>query len=72
MFIESGVYYGMTRRDLEATADVVRRAEQNGYKAVAVTVDTPYLGKRRADERYKFSLPSHLKSELVCRISYIC
>ncbi|XP_075240890.1 2-Hydroxyacid oxidase 1-like isoform X2 [Convolutriloba macropyga] len=48
-------------KDLEATADVVRRAEQNGYKAVAVTVDTPYLGKRRADERYKFSLPSHLK-----------
>ncbi|XP_063715118.1 2-Hydroxyacid oxidase 1-like [Symsagittifera roscoffensis] len=47
-------------KDLEATLDVVRRAEKNGFSVVAVTVDTPFLGKRREDERHKFTLPSHL------------
>jgi isopentenyl diphosphate isomerase/L-lactate dehydrogenase-like FMN-dependent dehydrogenase len=40
--------------------DLVRRAEKAGYKALAVTVDTPVLGRREADIRNKFSLPSHL------------
>lgn len=42
------------------TLDLVRRAEKAGYKALAVTVDTPVLGRREADIRNKFSLPSHL------------
>merc|ERR1712150_49390 len=48
-------------KDLDATLDIVKRAEANGFTALAITVDTPFLGKRRADERYNFSLPAHLK-----------
>ena len=40
--------------------DLVKRAERAGYKAFAVTVDTPQLGRREADIRNKFSLPAHL------------
>ena len=38
----------------------VRRAEAAGYKALAVTVDTPVLGRREADVRNRFKLPVHL------------
>uniref|UniRef100_A0A7R9UGG8 FMN hydroxy acid dehydrogenase domain-containing protein n=1 Tax=Pinguiococcus pyrenoidosus TaxID=172671 RepID=A0A7R9UGG8_9STRA len=47
-------------KDRDVTLDLVRRAERNGYKALAVTVDTPVLGRREADVRNRFSLPSHL------------
>ena len=47
--------------DKQATLDLVRRAESSGYKAIALTVDTPRLGNRYADERNNFSLPPHLK-----------
>ena len=47
--------------DRQATLDLVRRAESSGYQAIALTVDTPILGNRYADERNKFSLPPHLK-----------
>ena len=40
--------------------DLIKRAERAGYKAFAVTVDTPQLGRREADIRNKFSLPAHL------------
>ena len=50
------------------TLDLVRRAEKAGYKALAVTVDTPVLGRREADIRNKFSLPSHLTMGK-CRIN---
>lgn len=48
-------------KDRELTLSLVRRAEQAGYKAVFVTVDTPYLGKRRDDVRNHFKLPQHLR-----------
>ena len=47
--------------DKQRTLDLVRRAEGSGYRAIALTVDTPKLGNRYADERNKFSLPPHLK-----------
>ena len=47
-------------QDRKVTLDLVRRAEKAGYKALAVTVDTPVLGRREADIRNKFSLPAHL------------
>jgi len=47
-------------RDREVTRDLVRRAEESGYAAIAVTVDTPFLGRREADVRNGFSLPNHL------------
>lgn len=46
--------------DRQITLDLVKRAEAAGYRALVVTVDTPILGRREADVRNKFSLPSHL------------
>jgi (S)-2-hydroxy-acid oxidase len=40
--------------------DLIKRAERAGYKALAITVDTPVLGRREADLRNQFKLPSHL------------
>lgn len=42
------------------TLGLVRRAERCGFKAIAVTVDRPVLGKRELDLRNNFQLPSHL------------
>ncbi|KAL7379181.1 hypothetical protein ABVT39_023960 [Epinephelus coioides] len=47
-------------KDRELTLSLVRRAEEAGYKAIFVTVDTPYLGRRWDDMRNHFKLPSHL------------
>ncbi|XP_075888783.1 2-Hydroxyacid oxidase 1 [Nelusetta ayraudi] len=47
-------------KDRALTLSLVRRAEQAGYKAIFVTVDTPYLGRRRDDMRNRFQLPAHL------------
>ncbi|CDO53315.1 hypothetical protein DV495_003574 [Geotrichum candidum] len=43
------------------TEKLVRRAEKAGYKALALTVDTPMIGKRFADEYNEFKLPGYLK-----------
>ncbi|XP_052737127.1 2-Hydroxyacid oxidase 1 isoform X3 [Bicyclus anynana] len=45
--------------DRQITKELVLRAEKAGYKALALTVDTPTLGIRRADIRNKFTLPPH-------------
>ncbi|KAM6965802.1 2-Hydroxyacid oxidase 1 isoform 1-T1 [Tautogolabrus adspersus] len=47
-------------KDRELTLSLVRRAEAAGYKAIFVTVDTPYLGRRWDDMRNRFKLPIHL------------
>ncbi|XP_075978734.1 hydroxyacid oxidase [Anticarsia gemmatalis] len=47
--------------DREVTRNLVRRAEIAGFKAIALTVDTPLFGIRRADVRNKFTLPPHLR-----------
>uniref|UniRef100_A0A3Q1G1K5 (S)-2-hydroxy-acid oxidase n=1 Tax=Acanthochromis polyacanthus TaxID=80966 RepID=A0A3Q1G1K5_9TELE len=47
-------------KDRELTLSLLRRAETAGYKAVFVTVDTPYLGKRLDDMRNRFKMPPHL------------
>ena len=47
-------------KDRELTAELARRAERAGYKALAITVDTPVLGRREADVRNRFKLPDHL------------
>ena len=43
------------------TKNMVKRAEKCGFKAIVLTVDTPFCGIRRADVRNKFALPSHLR-----------
>ncbi len=45
-------------RDRGLTRDLVARAAAAGASALVVTVDTPLLGRREADERHRFALPS--------------
>ncbi|THG06712.1 hypothetical protein TEA_029495 [Camellia sinensis var. sinensis] len=47
-------------KDRNVVARLIRRAERAGFKAIALTVDTPRLGRREADIKNRFSLPSHL------------
>lgn len=48
-------------RKRKLSEQLVHRAEAAGYKALVLTVDTPVVGKRRADIRNNFQLPAHLK-----------
>jgi isopentenyl diphosphate isomerase/L-lactate dehydrogenase-like FMN-dependent dehydrogenase len=47
-------------KDRALTERLVARAAAAGYRAIVVTVDTPLLGRRIADERNGFALPAHL------------
>ena len=47
-------------KDRQLIKDLVLRAERAGYKALVITIDTPIMGKRLADERNRFDLPKHL------------
>ncbi|KAH9287737.1 hypothetical protein KI387_031854 [Taxus chinensis] len=47
-------------KDRHVVAQLVRRAEKAGFKAIALTVDTPRLGRREADIKNRFTLPPHL------------
>jgi len=47
-------------KDRAITERLVRRAERAGFRAIALTVDTPQLGRREADIRNQFQLPPHL------------
>lgn len=44
-------------RDREITAAFVRRAEEAGYRAICLTVDTPRLGRRETDVRNRLEVP---------------
>lgn len=44
-------------RDREITATLVRRAEEAGYRAICLTVDTPRLGRRETDVRNRLEIP---------------
>ncbi len=43
--------------DIQITEGLVRRAEQAGYRALVLTVDTPRLGKRERDLRNNVIIP---------------
>uniref|UniRef100_A0A0A0KNX6 (S)-2-hydroxy-acid oxidase n=1 Tax=Cucumis sativus TaxID=3659 RepID=A0A0A0KNX6_CUCSA len=47
-------------KDRNVVAQLVRRAEKAGFKAIALTVDTPRLGRREADIKNRFTLPPYL------------
>ncbi|HKT37257.1 MAG TPA: alpha-hydroxy acid oxidase, partial [Ktedonobacterales bacterium] len=47
-------------RDRQVTERLVRRAEDAGYLALVLTVDTARLGRRERDIRNGFGLPPHL------------
>ena len=46
--------------DKAFTANVMQRAEKAGYRALVLTIDAPVLGRRLADCRNTFNIPSHL------------
>lgn len=46
--------------DREGTKSLVQRAERAGYKALVITCDRPRLGRRYADVRNMFKIPSYL------------
>lgn len=41
-------------KDRNVVAQLVRRAERAGFKAIALTVDTPRLGRRESDIKNRF------------------
>ncbi|KAK3836228.1 MAG: hydroxyacid oxidase-like protein 1 [Linnemannia gamsii] len=47
-------------KDRVVTEQLIRRVEKAGYKALVITVDTPFLGRRLADVRNVFRLPGHM------------
>nr|GEW05514.1 peroxisomal (S)-2-hydroxy-acid oxidase GLO1 isoform X1 [Tanacetum cinerariifolium] len=47
-------------KNRNVVAQLVRRAERAGFKAIALTVDTPRLGRREADIKNRFTLPPNL------------
>lgn len=55
--------------DREITRDLIHRAKAAGAGAILVTVDTPLLGRREADERNAFGLPLGL--EMTNLLKYI-
>ncbi|KAG5015235.1 hypothetical protein JHK85_021371 [Glycine max] len=50
----------MVFKDRNVVAQLVRRAERAGFKAIALTVDSPILGRREADIKNRFTLPPNL------------
>ncbi|KAI5428993.1 Lactoylglutathione lyase, variant 2, partial [Lathyrus oleraceus] len=40
---------------------LVRRAEKAGFKAILLTADSPVIGRREADIKNRFILPSYLR-----------
>ncbi|KZV58268.1 hypothetical protein F511_01119 [Dorcoceras hygrometricum] len=47
-------------KDRSIVTHLVKRAENAGYKAIVLTVDTPRLGRREADIKNRFALPYNL------------
>ncbi|MEU1546787.1 alpha-hydroxy acid oxidase [Nocardia sp. NPDC005745] len=47
-------------RDRGATAELLRRAEAAGCRAIVLTVDVPRLGRRLRDHRNGFALPGNV------------
>jgi len=48
------------RRDREITRDLVERAAAAGYDAIALTVDTPVIGRRLRDVRNRYQRPPEI------------
>lgn len=48
-------------KDREVSAELVHRAEAAGARALVLTVDAPFVGRREPNERHRFALPPHLK-----------
>lgn len=49
-------------RDRGAMAQIIQRAEANGYRALILTADAPRIGRRERDKRNAFALPAELEA----------
>lgn len=49
-------------KDKQITIDLIKRAEEAGYKALIITVDLPAMGMRFRDIRNQFSLPNDIEA----------
>ncbi|CAA0395702.1 unnamed protein product [Arabidopsis thaliana] len=47
-------------KDRNVVIQLVKQAEEAGFKAIALTVDTPRLGRRESDIKNRFALPRGL------------
>ncbi len=56
-------------KDRVVTLDLIKRAERAGYKAFAVTVDTPALGRREV--RYVGRIDTRIIKSTIIGPSYI-
>lgn len=56
-------------KDRNVVAQLVRRAERAGFKAIALTVDTPRLGRREADIKNRSSINLRIQFELIKTIT---
>src|SRR5690554_4353825 len=54
------LYYQQPR---EVNLDLIRRAENAGFKAIVFTVDAPINGLRNREQRAGFHFPKHLQAE---------
>ncbi|CAN6276970.1 unnamed protein product [Urochloa humidicola] len=54
-FFQLSVY-----KDRNLVQRVIRRAEKACYKAIVLTVDAPWLGRREADVKNRFTLPPNV------------
>ena len=57
-------------KDRDVTIDLIRRTEKAGFKAIALTVDTPCSGRKYAEIRNNFALPPHLTLANYTNYSY--
>lgn len=57
------VYQLYITKNREITKALVKMAEEEGFEALALTIDAPVLGKREADNRNNFNLPPGLRLE---------
>jgi isopentenyl diphosphate isomerase/L-lactate dehydrogenase-like FMN-dependent dehydrogenase len=46
--------------DRSITEELIAEAVENGFSALVLTADTPYLGRRERDVRIDFQIPEHL------------
>lgn len=50
------------RRQRAETLDMIKRAEDSGYRALVITVDAPVSGVRNVEQRSGFALPPHIRA----------
>lgn len=61
---EAGTVYAQQLslvKDPSANLEIIRRAEAAGFKALFVSVDCPWLGRRLNEHKNDFSYPPHLQ-----------